>query len=68
MAVVRTYAHKNCVGCGIPLSDGYVIGCHICSERRSRRVKRGQLFTPTGFPGEWIDNQDRRGKIVGAAA
>lgn len=65
-------AHPNpaatkCVGCQIPLSDGYVIGCHKCSERRSRRLKAGRIYSPTGYPGEMIDNRDRRGRIVAYA-
>ncbi len=58
----RQYPHQDCVECGIPLSDGYVTGCHSCSNRRTTRIRRGELFTPTGFAGELINNQT--GRIV----
>jgi hypothetical protein len=54
-----------CGGCGIPLSDGYVVGCNVCSNRRTLRLKRGQLFTVTGIAGEMLDN--RTGRIVASA-
>ncbi len=60
--IVRTYPHQDCVECGILLSDGYVTGCHSCSNRRTTRLRRGELFTPTGYAGELINNQT--GRIV----
>jgi hypothetical protein len=54
-----------CTGCGIPLSDGYVLGCNHCSNRRQRRLSRGELFTETCFAGEMLDN--RTGRIVASA-
>ncbi len=56
-----------CRGCGIPLSDGYVSGCRTCDNRRQRRLRRGERFSPTGFPGEAIDNQTIVGRIVAHA-
>ncbi len=56
-----------CRGCGIPLSDGYVIGCEQCSDRRRTRLRRGEMLSPTGYPGERIDNSTSRGKIVAHA-
>lgn len=64
--VVRTYAHRNCVGCGMSLADGYSLGCAQCANRRSTRLKRGELFTETGIAGERIDNRDPRGRLVAA--
>lgn len=66
----RHAAHKRteCAGCGIPLSDGYALGCETCSDRRHRRLNRGELETPTGYPGEAIANTDPRGRIKAAAA
>jgi hypothetical protein len=68
--VKRTYndPHRACIGCGIPISDGYALGCEKCWDRRYRRLHRGELRSPTGYPGEWIDNRDARGRIVGTAA
>ncbi len=57
-------ATDECTGCGIPISDGYVEGCIRCAERRRARLKRGALTSPTGYPGEAIDNTDPRGRIV----
>ena len=57
----------RCVGCGILLSDGYVIGCTTCSERKRRRLDRGELLSPTGFPRERIDNLSVTGRIVASA-
>lgn len=63
-------AKGNCAGCGIPLSDGYTQGsdygpgCRVCDNRRAGRLRRGELLTPTGFPGEAIDNTTIRGHIV----
>jgi hypothetical protein len=56
----------TCAGCGIPLSDGYVTGCKSCQNRRTHKLKRGELFTPTGYAGELIDNQT--GRIVAMSA
>jgi hypothetical protein len=56
----------TCAGCGIPLSDGYVIGCKQCADRQSSRLRRGELFTPTWYGGEMIDNQT--GRIVARSA
>jgi hypothetical protein len=68
-SAVSKRPHLCCTGCGIPLSDGYVLGCNICSGRRSLRLKRGERFTATGFPCELIDNSDKRGRlIIGEAA
>ena len=53
----------TCVGCGIPLSDGYTDGlppCGVCKDRRNRRLRRGERYTPTGYAGEMIDNQTGR--------
>jgi hypothetical protein len=55
--------NSNCTGCGIPLSDGYVIGCTHCQNRRNHRLKQGQVTSPTGYPGEAIDNKDPRGRL-----
>ncbi len=35
-------------------------GCHSCSNRRTTRLRRGELFTPTGYAGELINNQTGR--------
>ncbi len=56
-----------CAGCGIPLSDGYVIGCKECQDRRSKRLRRGESLSPTGYPGERIDNSVPRGRIIASA-
>ena len=66
----RKYTQRSytgpCAGCGIPMSDGYVTGsdyapeCRTCSDRRRNRIRRGELFTPTGYAGELIDNVSGR--------
>jgi hypothetical protein len=53
-----------CVGCGIPLSDGYTVGCRKCDNRRASRLRRGETTSPTGFPGELIDNTHPKGKLI----
>ncbi len=60
-------AGGSCSGCGIPLSDGYVIGCQQCSDRRRSRLRRGEILSPTGFPGERLDNRTSRGRIIAHA-
>ena len=59
---------KSCGGCGIMLSDGYTLGCDRCACRRYTRLRRGEVETPTGFPGEAIDNTDPRGRLVYATS
>ncbi len=54
----------ECAECGIPWRDGYSLACKKCAARRWSRVRRGELFTPNGFPGEAIDNRDPRGTII----
>jgi hypothetical protein len=54
----------NCAGCGIPLSDGYALGCAHCQNRRYHRLRQGHLTSPTGYPGELIDNQDPRERLL----
>lgn len=58
----------HCSECGISFSDGYSLECRHCSDRRRSRLKRGTLFSPTGFAGEMIDNTDERGRIVAMSA
>ena len=53
-----------CGGCGILLSDGYCVDCHRCRGRRRGRLRREEVFSPTGFPGEAIDNRTPEGRIV----
>ncbi len=55
-----------CSGCGIRLSDGYASGCTVCDNRRTSRLRRGILLSPTGFPGEMIDNTDPKGRLIAA--
>jgi len=55
---------KPCAGCGIPNSDGYTLGCQTCVDRRTGRLLRGIRYSPTGYAGEAIDNEDPRGRIV----
>jgi len=62
----RDPGDQNCSGCGIPLSDGYTIACQQCTNRRSGRLRRGEFLTPTGFPGELIDNNHPKGRLVPA--
>ncbi len=63
--------NATCSGCGILHSDGYTgldmganagLFCKQCAERRMRRLRRGILFTATGYAGELIDNTS--GRIV----
>lgn len=57
----------TCAECGIFLSDGYCVDCGCCRERRRGRMRRGEVFSPTGYPGEAIDNRTREGRIVAFA-
>jgi hypothetical protein len=57
----------RCVGCGIPLSDGCSSPCKTCAERKRRRLSRGEILSPTGYPGERIDNRTETGRIVASA-
>jgi hypothetical protein len=54
----------KCAGCGIDINDGYCIDCKSCQTRRFFRKRRGQALTPTIHYGEWIDNNDPKGRIV----
>lgn len=65
--MTQNLTSTNCSGCGIPLSDGYTIACKQCSERKRGRLRRGELLSPTGYPGERIDNQTLTGRIVASA-
>lgn len=65
--MTQNLTSTNCTGCGIPLSDGYSIACKQCSERKRKRLARGELLSPTGFPGERIDNLSVTGRIVASA-
>ncbi len=58
--IPRAYPHLNCAECGISLADGYALDCKACSDRRTTRLRRGDLFTPTGYAGELIDNTSGR--------
>ena len=66
MKIHRTYPERPCKGCGIPLGDGYTLGCAHCQNRRTLRLRRGELTTPSGYAGELIDNQDPKGHLISA--
>ncbi len=54
----------ECAECEIPWRDGYSEWCKKCSARRWSRRRRGERYTPNGYAGEAIDNDDPRGRIV----